>query len=266
MTTSLVTSSTIDGAVALVTLNDPDHRNVLSPGMVEGIARAFDAAEGDPGIRAVVLAARGPAFCAGAELAVLEEAAEGNFSGVEDVYRGFLRVASFPAAGDRRGGRSRCRGRLQSGPGLRPADRVPRRGVRRAVCHVSPAARRGHAWLLEQAVGRQAATAISLFGERLDAADAADAGLAWRVCQDPAAASELPVTMAGRLRGLDRDYTEAFTRLLRSAGAFATHQQAVEHERFLQRWSVARPAFRQGVQEMREAVDRRSRPAPRPPG
>ena len=54
---------------------------MLSPVMVQGIADAFDEAEAALAIRAVVLAARGPVFCAGAELSVLEAAAHGDFSG-----------------------------------------------------------------------------------------------------------------------------------------------------------------------------------------
>jgi len=119
----------------------------------------------------------------------------------------------------------------------------------------------GHTWLLERAVGRQAATAISLFGERLDAASAREADLVWRAFPDPATASEAALAMAGRLGRQDRDYTEAFTRLLRSAGLIATHQQAVEHERYLQRWSATRPAFLAGVRAMRATIEgRRGRP------
>ncbi len=261
MTAGLVTSATA-GAVALITLNDPGRRNVLSPGMVQGIAGAFAAAEDDPAIRAAVLAAIGPAFCAGAELATLEAAAHGDFSGVEDVYRGFLRVASSPlpviavvggpAVGAGFNLALACDVRVASAGAVFDA--------RFADLHLLPGG--GHTWLLERAVGRQAATAVSLFGERLDAAAAREAGLIWRVYPDPPAASEAAIAMAARLHGQDRDFTETFTRLLRSAGAIATHQQAVEHERFLQRWSATRPAFLAGVQAMRAAVDRRARPQP----
>jgi enoyl-CoA hydratase/carnithine racemase len=118
--------------------------------------------------------------------------------------------------------------------------------------------------MLERAVGRPAATAISLFGERLDAVRAQEVGLVWRVCQDAPAASEAAMAMARRLGGQERDFVESLTRLLRSAGSIVTHQQALDHERFVQRWSATRPAFLQGVRAMRAAVDRRG-PTSNPP-
>jgi len=38
----------------------------------------------------------------------------------------------------------------------------------------------GHTWMLERAVGPQAAAAMVLFGERVDGERAAAIGLAWR--------------------------------------------------------------------------------------
>lgn len=51
-----------------LTLNDPDRRNALSEGMLTALEEAFDEAGADPSVRVVVLAANGPAFCAGHDL------------------------------------------------------------------------------------------------------------------------------------------------------------------------------------------------------
>src|SRR5256885_1733138 len=42
----------------------------------------------------------------------------------------------------------------------------------------------GHTWMLERAVGPQAAAAMVLFGERLDGRRAAEVGLAWSCVAD----------------------------------------------------------------------------------
>jgi enoyl-CoA hydratase/carnithine racemase len=55
-------------AVATLTLNRPDARNALSMGLMEALDAELVAIAGDPGIRAVILAANGPAFCAGHDL------------------------------------------------------------------------------------------------------------------------------------------------------------------------------------------------------
>lgn len=56
-----------DGILRL-TLNDNARRNALSEAMLSALARAFAAAAGDPTVRVIVLAATGPAFCAGHDL------------------------------------------------------------------------------------------------------------------------------------------------------------------------------------------------------
>ncbi len=56
------------GAVAVLTLNRPEARNTLSDAMMAALGEAFAAISRDSRIRAVVLAATGPAFCAGHDL------------------------------------------------------------------------------------------------------------------------------------------------------------------------------------------------------
>jgi enoyl-CoA hydratase/carnithine racemase len=56
------------GGVAVLTLNDPDTRNSLSEAMLEALGDALTAIAHDGSVRAVVLAARGPAFSAGHNL------------------------------------------------------------------------------------------------------------------------------------------------------------------------------------------------------
>lgn len=57
-----------DGGVAVLTLNQPQNRNALSEAMLEALGDAFTAIAHDATVRAVVLAANGPAFCAGHDL------------------------------------------------------------------------------------------------------------------------------------------------------------------------------------------------------
>jgi methylglutaconyl-CoA hydratase len=57
-----------DGGVARIILSRVENRNVLSVEMVEALNRALEAAAADPATRVVILAAEGPAFCAGMDL------------------------------------------------------------------------------------------------------------------------------------------------------------------------------------------------------
>ncbi len=54
--------------VAVLTLNRPAARNSLSLEMLEAMIAAIAAIAADPSVRAVVIAANGPAFCAGHDL------------------------------------------------------------------------------------------------------------------------------------------------------------------------------------------------------
>ena len=54
--------------VSVIWMNRPEVRNAFNETMIAELTQAFRAADADPGLRAVVLAGHGPAFCAGADL------------------------------------------------------------------------------------------------------------------------------------------------------------------------------------------------------
>ena len=59
---------TREGKIATVTLNRPDTRNAFNEETIAELTRAFRELGEDDDLRAIVLAANGPAFCAGADL------------------------------------------------------------------------------------------------------------------------------------------------------------------------------------------------------
>jgi enoyl-CoA hydratase/carnithine racemase len=65
-------SNTEDGVVTL-TLDRPERRNAIDPGLRDALAAALDAAATDPAVRAVVITGAGGAFCAGGDLARFDE-------------------------------------------------------------------------------------------------------------------------------------------------------------------------------------------------
>jgi methylglutaconyl-CoA hydratase len=56
------------GDVARITLNRPEVRNAFNEAVIADLTAAFAELSSDPSVRAVVLAAEGKAFCAGADL------------------------------------------------------------------------------------------------------------------------------------------------------------------------------------------------------
>src|SRR5438067_13602405 len=57
-----------DGALT-ITLNRPDRLNAFTPTMGRELIAAFDAADADDDVRAVIVTGAGRGFCAGADLA-----------------------------------------------------------------------------------------------------------------------------------------------------------------------------------------------------
>jgi methylglutaconyl-CoA hydratase len=67
MTYSTLTCSR-SGSLAVIHLNRPEVRNAFNETAIAEITDVFRTLGADAGVRAIVLAARGPAFCAGADL------------------------------------------------------------------------------------------------------------------------------------------------------------------------------------------------------
>jgi methylglutaconyl-CoA hydratase len=67
--------TTMQQGVAVIWLNRPDVRNAMSAELIAELTDAVGAASEDDAVRAIVLAGRGKAFCAGADLNWMKQAA-----------------------------------------------------------------------------------------------------------------------------------------------------------------------------------------------
>jgi len=64
------------GPAAWLWMNRPEARNALSDELIAALETALEVLEKDAAVRVLVLAGRGPAFCAGGDLAKMEKAAK----------------------------------------------------------------------------------------------------------------------------------------------------------------------------------------------
>ena len=112
-----------DGAVAIVTLNEPSSRNALSESVIAGITDFIGAANADEGLGCIVLTGAGDGFCSGGNVKEMREGAPSDVSrhAAADAGRLQDRHPAHPAAvscprraGDRRGERRLDRRRLRS--------------------------------------------------------------------------------------------------------------------------------------------------------
>jgi len=63
----------VEDRIGYITLNRPERRNALSYALVSQLKEVFSAWQGDPAVRVVVLRAKGPVFCSGADIEYLQK-------------------------------------------------------------------------------------------------------------------------------------------------------------------------------------------------
>jgi len=176
----------VDGHVAVITINDPDRRNAVTAEISAGLRAAVDGAEANPDVHAVIVTGAGKAFCAGADLTALGEATE---DGLRTIYDGFLAVANcaLPTIAAVNGAAVGAGLNLALAADVRIAGPAALFDPRFQKLGIHPGG--GATWMLQRAVGVQAARASLLFGMRFDAEAAVRYGLALDVADDPVAAA-----------------------------------------------------------------------------
>lgn len=240
--------------VAIITLNDPGKRNSLTLDNSARLAELVNDAEQDEDTNALVVTGSPPAFCAGANLTELGEARE---AGLRTIYAGFLAVAHSPlptiaAVGGAAVGAGlnlalACDVRLV-GPRARFDARFLQLGLHPGG---------GMTWMLQRIVGPQVATAMTLFGESMDASTAVRHHLALRLVDgdhdelvDAAVQLAAPAAKAPRELILDTKST------LRATACIDRHDDAVETELVAQLRSMENPAFAELLSAMRARISR----------
>jgi len=230
------------GRVAVLTLDEPERRNALTPELVTGIVTAMDQIDADPDVGAIVVTGAPPAFCSGADVGALAAMAAGTEepADVRDVYAGFLRVlqsplptvaaVNGPAVGAGCNLALACDVRLAGTSAVFDA-RFPRIGIHPGG---------GHTWLLDRAAGPQTTAAMDLFGARLDGPRAAAVGLAWECVPDDELLGRA-TQLAGRAAEVDRALSVRTKATIRATAALDGHDEALRLELEHQVWS-----FRQG--------------------
>ena len=236
---------TVEDGVARVTLNDPARRNILSAEMVGELVVAFDDLETRDDVTAVVLTGAGRAFCAGADLADLLAATDGDPTGVRRVYAGFDRVRRAPLVTIA----------AVNGPAVGA-------GLNLAlVCDIRVAA--ASAWfdcrfpaiglhpgganlrMLQQLVGPQVTAAMALCRRRLDAAEAQATGLVLITTTDEdllTAADGLARSAAATPRDL-----VLLTKKSLYEEQELTAEEAMDLEEERQMWSLRLPTTAEGL-------------------
>ena len=233
--------------VALITLVDRERRNAMTALMVSEIVETFDSLESDADVGAVVITGEAPAFCSGADVAALgslsEERNVGERRSIGSIYEGFLRVlrSPLPTVAAVNGPAVGAGLNLALACDVRLAGESARFDTRFLRIGLHPGG--GHAWMLDRAVGPQAAAAMLLFGAKVDGARAAEIGLAW-ACHPDTELIERALTFAAGAASVPRELSAMAVATLREAPWQPDFDAAVAVEITRQTWSLGQGWFR----------------------
>ncbi len=236
-----------DDGVALLTLNAPERRNALTVEMAEALTAACEEIDADTSVGAVVVRGEGDYFCAGGDRTTLAEAGsdpaeDTRYRGMTAIYRSFARVGELapPTIA------AICGGAV--GAGLNLALATDLRVVADDAALLSgfipiglhPGG--GHTALLGRLGSREAASALTLFGERLTGAQAVERGLAWTAV--PAAEVDDVALALAAVPAKDPELARRTAASLRAVTGppALPWPVALELERASQMWSMRRRA------------------------
>ena len=185
--TGTVLAEDAGAGVRVVTLNRPHRLNAILPELLEDLITALQAADRDPGVRAVVLTGAGRAFCSGDDLkdfaAQISDAAatRAYIERIQDVTRAIV-LGDTPVIGAVRGWA--VGGGLEWMINCDFAIAAP--GTRFFFPEISWGlfVTGGVTELLPRLVGLQKARELIMLGERFDAAQAREWGLVWKIVPD----------------------------------------------------------------------------------
>lgn len=248
MVTTLCTE--IIDRVAVLTVSNPARRNAMDLELSGRLVDAVRSAVVDEGIGAIVITGEEPAFCAGGDLT---ELAKADPVTLHAVYGGFLAVANcpLPTIAAVNGAAVGAGLNLALACDLRLAGPDARFDARFLPLGLHPGG--GYTWMVQRALGPQAAAALTLFGDVWDATEAERVGLVHRRVDDVVAAA---VEMAARAAAAPRDLVLTTKASMRVTAGMSAQADAVEVEVRAQAASVQSEAFRERLATLQAKISR----------
>lgn len=224
-----------EGAVAVVTLNNPEQYNALATGVLDGLDAALDEAGADPEVRAILLTGAGKGFCSGAQFGgdtfgrgesigdMMRQSISPLIEKLHKSPKPVVTAVNGPAAG--------------AGVGIALAGDLvfAARSARFILSFVRLGAvlDGGTSLFLQRSIGAARARALALTGEPLAAERAAEWGLVWKCVDDDALYAEAlaaaqrlaagaPLAIAMIKKQLDEAWTDELAKTLDEEAAAQT--------------------------------------------
>jgi enoyl-CoA hydratase len=239
----------LNDSVAVITINDPDRRNALTIDLSQELADKV--AQAEESANALIVTGAPPAFCAGADLTQLGESKD---EGLRKIYKGFLAVANatIPTIAAVNGAAVGAGLNLALAADVRVAGPKARFDARFLQLGIHPGG--GMTWMLQRITGPQTATAMTLFGQILDADQALSTGLAHAKAEDPLAVAK---ELARAAAEAPAELVRTIKATMRATDAMHDHAEAVEAELRPQVASIDTPEFAARLAAMKARISGR---------
>ncbi|SEP85773.1 enoyl-CoA hydratase [Lentzea xinjiangensis] len=236
-------------SVAVITINDPDRRNALTVDLSQELADKVAQAEREA--NALIITGAPPAFCAGADLTQLGSSTD---DGLRKIYRGFLAVANatIPTIAAVNGAAVGAGLNLALAADVRVAGPKARFDARFLQLGIHPGG--GMTWMLQRLTNPQTATAMTLFGEVLDADEALRTGLVHATAEDPLVKAR---DMARAAAEAPAELVRTIKATMRVTDVLHDHAEAVETELRPQVASIDTPEFAARLAAMKARISGR---------
>ena len=244
------------GPVAVVTLNRPAALNSFDRQMHHDLWAAFDQAEANDQIRAMVLTGAGRGFCAGADLSsfdftpgpdrvaradpgpIIDQAFNPTTRRIQTLRMPIVAAVNGVAAGAGASVAMACD----------IAIAAPQASFIQAFSKIGLIPDAGSSWLLVERLGLPRAMALAMTGDKLPAQQAKEWGLIWDVADDPLAAA---LALAQRLASMPTRALVATRALLQGATTRSLSEQ-LDMERDMQSAMGRTHDYFEGVQAFLE--------------
>lgn len=248
MSTFQTITYSVEGAVATITLNRPERRNALTPEMLSELYHAFNQANGDPAVRAVVLTGAGVTFCSGQDLSIFTGKVKGEEvrKAIVTYYEPLiLRMVSLPKPiiGAINGGAAGAGASLALACDLRIL--ADDGYILQAFSNIGLVPDAGSTWFMARLVGYSRALQLCIEAERIPAVRCLELGL----CNKVAPAGELlgaAQTWAGHLAQRPT-LAVGWTKQALTAAATQSLQMSIHQEAELQALAIESADHIEGV-------------------
>ena len=249
---SLVLFEIRDNA-ALITLNNPEKRNMLTLDVCAQIVDSVKQAEENPEVKALIVTGSGKAFCAGGQLSDLVP----DQQQLESIYSGFLSIANcrLPTIAAVNGPAVGAGFNMAVGCDVRIVTEAARFEPRFFGLGLHPGG--GNTWMLRQLVNWNTAAGMLLFSQSLSGVEAVEKGLAWKVV-DADQLLKAAFEFTANICDVPKELLLRTKETLRKAGGTNSHKEMLEVETAAQVWSINQPYAQDSIAAMIKKISSQS--------